>query len=350
MTRIIFPLLCAAATLFASPLAAQSSGVLAPDAPDTYTVQRGDTLWGIAARFLNQPWRWPEVWRMNREAVRNPHLIYPGQVIVLDRNGPSLSIGRVITDQKLSPQVRTEPLESAIQSIPVADIEPFLNRPLVLDESTIAGAATIVATENQRVFMGNGDTVFAKDITPGAETWQIVRAARPLVDPVTKETLAYEAQYLGLARLTVPGRPASAEQPEVPATLQIINAVEEIGPGDRLVRAEQPSNLSYVPHTPGHELQGRILGIYRGVAETGRHYIVTLNIGKREGLEIGHVVALHRERGTVRYDGDGRKETFDLPDNRYGVGFVFRVFERVAYAMVMDTDGHVSVGDLVRRP
>jgi hypothetical protein len=350
MTRIIFSLLCAAALLFAHPLAARSQDALAPDAPDTYVVQRGDTLWSIAERFLQQPWRWPEVWRINRDQVSNPHLIYPGQVIVLDRSGQTLSIGRVLTDQRLSPQVHTEPLDAAIQSIPVADIEPFLTRPLVLDEAIIEGAGTIIATENRRVFMGDGDVIFAKDLSPGPETWQVVRPARPLVHPVTKEVLAYEAQYLGVARQTVPGQPASDERAEVPATLQIVSAVEEIGPGDRLVRSETQRNLSYMPHAPEVDISGRILGIYRGVAETGRHYVVTLTVGKQDGLEVGHVLALHRERGSVRYDGDGRRENFDLPDQRYGVVFVFRVFERVAYAMVMDTSGHVSVGDIVRRP
>lgn len=334
--------------LFASPALSQGA-TLSPNAPDTYTVKRGDTLWSIAERFLEQPWRWPEVWKMNQEQVRNPHLIYPGQVIVLDRNGPHLSVGRVLVDQKLSPQVYSEKLETAISSIPLADIEPFLIRPLVVGEAELRDAGLIVATEGQRVFMGDGDTVFATNIPAGIETWQIFRPARPLVDPETKETLAYEAQYLGVARLTEPGRDGGAGN-EVPATLQIVSAVEEIGPGDRMVRSEQPRVLSYVPHAPDKDLHGRLIGIYRGVAETGRHYVVTLNIGAQDGVEIGHVLALHRERGTVRYKGSEVSQNYDLPDKRYGVAFVFRVFDRVSYALVMDTDGQVTVGDSVRRP
>lgn len=349
MIRIIFPLLCAAMALLAAPAFAQAPRIAA-DAPDTYIVQRGDTLWGISGRFLEQPWRWPEVWRMNREQIRNPHLIYPGQVVVLDRNGPHLSIGRVLGEQQLSPQAYSEALERAIPSIPLADIEPFLNRPLIVDEDALNDAGLVVATENKRVYMGGGDTVFATNIAEGqGESWQLFRPAKPLIDPVTKEKLGYEANFLGTARLIEDGGVSDTGNP-VPATLQIISAVEEIGPGDRLVQAEQARVLSYVPRAPEHDIEGRLIDIYRGVSETGRHNVVTLNIGSQAGLEVGHVLALHRERGTARHKIDGRNQTFDLPNKRYGVAFVFRVFDRVAYALVMDTDGQVTVGDTVHRP
>lgn len=349
MTRIIFPLLCAAATLFATPAWSQSDALRA-DAPDTYTVQRGDTLWGIAERFLQKPWRWPEVWQINREEINNPHLIYPGQVIVLDRMSGRLSIGRVVTDQRLSPKIYSEAVEQAIPSIPLADIEPFLVRQLVVDAEDLAGAGTVVATENQRVYTSEGDIMFAKNISAGAENWQVFRPARPLVDPVTKETLAYEAHYLGEATVVEPGNDSDTPGVSVPTTLRVTSVVEEIGANDRLMVVDQPRILSYVPHAPEVDVDGRIIGIYRGVAETGRHHVVTLNIGARAGLEVGHVIALHRVRGQITYRGDEGKEKFDLPDARYGVAFVFRVFNRVAYALVMDTDGHVSVGDRISRP
>ena len=341
MTRIIFPLLFSVATLLGSAALA-APATLAEDAPDSYTVVRGDTLWDISGRFLKEPWRWPEVWRLNREQIRNPHLIYPGQVIVLDRSGPYLSIGRRIGEDKLQPQVYHEPLDKAVASIPLQAIEPFLTKPLVVDESRLAKAGTIVATETSRVFMGAGDTIFAKDVSPDEKVWQVFRPAKPLIDPLTKELLGYEAAFLGSARVTEAGRPA---------TLEILEAVEEIGTGDRLVAAEQPEVFAYAPHAPDKEIAGRLIGIYRGVAETGRHSVVTLNIGSRDGLERGHVLALHRNRGSVVYkDDDGKRETFALPEKRYGLAFVFRVFDRVAYALVMDTDGHVSIGDAVRKP
>ena len=343
MIRIIFPLLFAVATLLSAPAAAQAPA-LADDAPDSYTVVRGDTLWDISGRFLRQPWRWPEVWRLNREQIRNPHLIYPGQVILLDRSGPYLSIGRRVGDplyEKRFPQTYSETPEQAVPSIPHQIIEPFLTRPLVVDEARLAGAGTIVATETSRVFMGAGDTVFAKNVATGTDVWQVVRPATPLVDPVTGEVLGYEAAFLGTARVTEHG---------VPATLQLTTAVEEIGTGDRLVASERPEVFSYVPHAPEGAVEGRLIGIYRGVVETGRHNVVTLNVGQRDGIERGHVLALHRTRGTVAYTGDEGKETFDLPAQRYGLAFVFRVFDRVAYALVMDSDGPVKIGDSVHTP
>ncbi len=341
MTRIIFPLLFAVATLLSAQASAQPA--LADDAPDTYTVVRGDTLWDISGRFLKQPWRWPEVWRMNRDQIRNPHLIYPGQVIVLDRSGPWLSIGRPVGtgDQRLSPRIYSEPVDEAIPSIPVSVIEPFLTRPLIVDDAQLAGAGTVIATETSRVFMGNGDTVFAKDVDPAHDVWHIFRPARPVVDPATRELLGHEAQYLGTARVSAHG---------VPATLTILSAVEEIGTGDRLMRDDLPTVFSYVPHAPEVEIEGRLIGIYRGVVETGRNHVVTLNIGARDGLEQGHVLALYRNRGSVVHRENGTSEVFHLPEHRYGLVFVFRVFDRLAYALIMDTDGPATIGDSVRRP
>ena len=341
MTRIIFPLLFSVATLL-SAHALAAPATLAENAPDSYTVVRGDTLWDISARFLKEPWRWPEVWRLNREQIRNPHLIYPGQVIMLDRSGPYLTIGRRVGDQKLQPQAYHDTLDTAITSIPMQVIEPFLTKPLVVDEARLANAGTVVATETSRVYMGNGDTIFAKNIQGDEKVWQVFRPAKPLVDPVTKEVLGYEASFLGSARVAAQG---------TPATLEILGAVEEIGTGDRLLPAEQPEVFSFVPHAPEQAVEGRLIGIYRGVAETGRHAVVTLNVGKRDGIERGHVVALNRNRGSVVYkDDEGQRETYNLPEKRYGLAFVFRVFDRVSYALVMDTEGHVSVGDIVRKP
>jgi hypothetical protein len=189
--------------------------------------------------------------------------------------------------------------------------------------------------------MGAGDTVFAKDVTGRDQVFQVFRPARPLIDPVTREVLGHEATFLGTARITEDG---------TPATLSVISAVEEIGTGDRLLVAERPEIFSFVPRSPDAAIDGRLIGIHRGVAETGRHNVVTLNVGSREGLERGHVLALYRNRGTAVYSDDGRKESYDLPSQRYGIAFVFRVFERVAYALVMDSDGQVTVGDSVRKP
>ena len=340
MIRIIFPLIVCIATLVSNTAAAQGAEI-ADDAPDSYTVVKGDTLWGISGRFLKQPWRWPEVWRMNRDQIHNPHLIYPGQIVHLDRSGPWLSIGKRLGIDKRLPQIYEETLGNELPSIPLNVIEPFLNKPLVVDEARLQGAATIIATETNRVFTGMGDTVFAKNVSEDANVWQIFRPATPLNDPITGEIVAYEAAYLGAARVS---------ERSDPVTLEIVDSVEEIGVGDLMLPSERPNVFSFVPHAPENPVDGRVMSIYRGVAETGRLNVVSLNVGERDGIERGHVLALYRNRGLAEYKEDGVKETYQLPEKRYGLVFVFRTFERVSYALVMDSDGQVSIADGARKP
>lgn len=344
MIRIIFPLLMGVSALIAPGLASAAPASLAKDAPDSYEVQRGDTLWGISGRFLNEPWRWPEVWRLNQQQIRNPHLIYPGQIVVLDRNGPYLRLGKRLGPpgvQKLSPQVYSEDISQAISSIPQNVIQPFLSQPLVVDDARLAGSAAIVATQQERVYTGAGDTIFAKNVDPAVKGWQIYRQGRKLTDPDTNELLGYEAFYLGSAQLEAGGEPA---------TLRLTEAVVEIGTGDRMLPVDKPTVFAYAPHPPQGPVAGKLVSIYGGVTDGGKHSVVALSAGRAQGVDEGTVLALYRHRGRVEYKDDGAKEIFALPDQRYGVVFVFRVFDRVSYALVMDTDGAVSVGDRVRQP
>lgn len=342
MIRIIFSLLIGVASLTAFAEAANPAVEIKDNAPDTYVVKKGDTLWEISGKFLTQPWRWPEVWRMNRSQIHNPHLIYPGQLIVLDRNGPSLSIGRQLED-KLSPRVYTSDIAQAIPSIPPEAIEPFLSKPLVVDAKRLENSATIIATQEDRLYTGRGDEVFAKDIDEGQKAWLVYRPVRPLMDPDTRTVLAYEAVYLGSAVV---------EEGGMPATLRITAANQEIGRGDRLVPAEPPKLMAYMPHAPQTDVEGRVISIYGGVAETGADNVVTLNVGENGGLEAGDVLALYRNRGIANYTDpeSGRKEAYKLPEQRYGLLFVFRVFDHIAYGLVMNTDGSVKIGDYVRNP
>ncbi len=346
MIRIIFSVfVCIAALLSGNAWAAGAT--LADDAPDSYTVVKGDTLWGISGRFLKQPWRWPEVWRMNKAQIRNPHLIDPGQVVLLDRSGPWLSVGRRVggssgtTNEKLYPQIYVEGVSAAIPSIPLKDIEPFLNHPLIIDQTRLEGSATIIATDTSRVYMGAGDTVFAKNVPEDIDSWQVYRPARALTRPGTDEIIAYEAVHLGSARVTKHGNPA---------TLELISANEEIGTGDLMLPSERPTVFSYVPHEPDTPIAGQLISIHRGVVETGKMNIIALDVGARDGLEAGHVLALYRNRGTAEFNDDGVKEKFVLPEKRYGLAFVFRVFDRVSYALVMESDGPVTIGDSLRNP
>lgn len=357
MIRIIFPLIFSVAALISGNAAAQQTQPIeiADNAPDSYTVVRGDTLWDISGRFLKQPWRWPEVWKMNRDQIRNPHLIYPGQVVILDRSGPYLSVGRslggksksISGDQKLEPRVYSEPLSAAIPSIPLAAITPFLIQPLVIDDEELPDAGTVIATDHSRLYMGMGDTIYAKNISEGDEVWDVFRRSSPLVDPVTKEKLGYEATFLGTARVVTPGQPAE---------LEILTAVEEIGVDDRLIPREKPELLAFVPHSPEYDVEGRVLALpgrsmgMSNIDETGRYSVVSLSVGSNDGIEVGHVLALHRNRGKVEYKNGFRTEVYDLPEKLYGLVFVFRVFERVSYALVMESLGPVAVGDTVRKP
>jgi hypothetical protein len=347
ITTLIFFLACgiAAAQAPRPPLA------LKPDAPDRYVVVPGDTLWDIATRYTDSPWRWPELWGMNREQIQNPHLIYPGMVLLLDRARGTLSIAGVEPSGavKLSPRVRAESLaREQIPSIPPSVIEPFLTRPLVVEADGLDKAPTIVGTQQDRVILAAGHTAYVRGITdPKEETWYVYRPGPALVDPDTNRILAYEAIYLGTAQLTRPGDPA---------TVVLTSAVQEVNAGDRLVPAGRAQPINYAPRSPAAQLSGRVMAIYGGVSkvgEAGPQQIISINRGRADGIEVGHVLALYSLGGTVR-DVTKRRSAPDalikLPDERAGLAFVFRVFDRVSYALIMHITRPVSPLDVVRTP
>lgn len=346
MRQIISALLIAISTLPASLAFAQDRPIeLAPDAPDRHIVVKGDTLWGISAKFLKDPYRWPEIWRLNDSQIRNPHRIYPGQVVILDREGgePRLKLGTLV---KAEPQIYSDADKEAIPAIPQNVIEPFLSQPLVIEAGALETAARIVATQENRVNVGAGNRFYAQGIAkPAAVLWQIYRPGIPLKDPDNGQVLGHEAVYLGSARLVKEGKEGEA------ATLEATTAKLEISRGDRLVPAAKPEILSYVPHAPKQEIRGRIVSIYGGVGEAGKFSIVTLSRGKGDGLEQGHVLAIYRTGETVtnRFEG-GDPQSIKLPDERFGLLFVFRAFERVSYALVMESSRPVMSGDTVRTP
>ncbi len=312
---------------------------LAENAPARYTVVRGDTLWGISGKYLTEPWRWPELWRMNKAQIRNPHLIYPGQVLVLDRSGATPQLR--LETARLQPRIHSEQPSQAIPSIPPNAIEPFLSQPQVLEEDGLNSAPKIIATQEDRVFLGAGGRAYVSGITGDTRLWQVFRPLKPVTDPQTGEVIGHEAFYLGTARLVAAGEPA---------TVDILTAAREIGVNDRLLPAPRPDVISYVPHAPAQRIEGQIAAIYDGMRDGGKNFIVTLNRGRRDGLERGHVLALYRNSSErVHRDGD-ETTTFKLPAERYGLVFVFSVFERMSYALVMDVTRAVQVSDIVRTP
>ncbi len=327
---------------------AQSNISLKEDAPDRYVVEKGDTLWNIASKFLKEPWRWSEIWKLNQEQIKNPNRIFPGNVLVLDRNrsNPSLTLATTV---KISPQVRSEPLaEEAIPAIRPSSIEPFLSHPLVIEQDGLDKAPRIVATEESRVHIGPGGVAYVAGVDNSKElNWQIFRPGKPLVDPDTQRTLGYEAIFLGTGRMTRSGDPA---------TMQVVTAAQEIGKGDRLIASGKASVNQYLPHAPKGMMQAKVISLYGALAtsEGGPNSIVALNKGTKDGIENGHVLALYRA-GASAVDpastlSRDTAPTIKLPDERYGLVLIFRTFDSVSYALVMESSRPVAPADLLRTP
>jgi len=312
---------------------------LVENAPDRHVVVPGDTLWGIASKFLKDPSRWSEVWKLNANEVKNPHRIYPGQVIVLNRtgSGPQLSL----VEEKLLPRVREENSQQAIPTIPQDAIESFLTRPLVLDETTLEASLRVVAAEDNRNSASAGDNIYVAGNIGNTKEWIIYRPGNTLTDPDTKEVLGREVVVAGTARLVKNGDPA---------TLRITSSKNEISNGDRLLPRPKPEIMSYPQHIPGVSISGRVLTIADGAPDGGRFSVISLSKGAKDGLEIGHVLALYRpgDKFKDRYKGEVKNIT--MPDEKFGLIYVFRVFDRVSYALVMEADRGVTSGDVVRNP
>ncbi|MDR1350994.1 MAG: LysM peptidoglycan-binding domain-containing protein [Zoogloeaceae bacterium] len=391
MSRIISALLLVVAMAAVPAFADEPPLTLVDNAPDRYIVVKGDTLWDISGRFLNEPWRWPEIWRLNRAQIKNPHLIYPGDIVLLDYadGRPRLRLGKPIGsgNVKLSPEVRSEQIAKAIPSIPPNAIEPFISRPLVVEANELADAPQLVGMDDNRVVIGHGDEIFALGISDDHPTWHIYRLGAALKNPVPDNTfgetekdvlgpvetymrgplpaltpvgtekpvdpaiaavgkpgdvLGYEVVYLGTARLKELG--------EV-STLEVLTAREEILQGDLLMPAEEPTLKSYVPHVLEEEVVGgQVISVYGGVGVGSKFSIIALNLGENAGLEPGHVLGIYSKRTATYRDKSQRVQTIALPDKRNGVVFVFRVFGRVSYGLVMEAARPLVVGDVVRKP
>ncbi len=337
------------------------------DAPDRHIVVKGDTLWDISGKFFKDPWKWPKIWGFNKDSIKDPHWIYPGDVIYLDRVSGTLRIGEAATGAsstastdtaqavggassvvatteangvvRLSPRVRDLHSDhDAIPSIPANAIAPFLSRPLVIEEDELKDAPTLIGAREGRVVLGNDDIAFAKGLpSDKGDKWQIYRPGKTFVDPDTDEELGVEAIYLGKAEVT--------NFADI-STLTITSSVQEVHAGDRLVVPSIEDISTYLPRAPESKISASVISIYGGVSQGGQNSIITLNKGKRDGLENGHVLALYRKGEIVKNEG----EEYTLPDQRYGLMFVFRVFNKVSYALVMQTKLPVQLLDHANTP
>jgi len=363
----------------------EDSPTVRSDHPDTYTVVKGDTLWDISARFLEEPWRWPEIWEANPQ-IENPHLIYPGDVISLVyRDGrPILSVARGETGSryiKLSPEVRTYPRDRAIPAIPIEAIRPFLSRPLVVEENEMDSWPYVVSSYDQHLIAGPGNKIYVRGLPEDyAERYSIyrqgpayvlpedIRGARRTLTIHTKysdnkpegEVLGYEALYVGDAVIQRDGDPASAI---------ITSGAREVLVGDRLVpQSDDTGTGDFIPKTPDTEIEGRVLSVIDGVSEIGNYQVVALSVGADQGIESGSVLGIYQTgqivrdkiasrepeetsaRGTyLEYFGlpQAQAELVELPPEFAGVVMVIRVFDRISYALVMDTERSIHVYDKV---
>ena len=347
---------------------------LAPNAPSKYVVKTGDTLWGISGKFLKRPWRWPELWGMNLKQIRDPHLIYPGQTLWLEvvngrarlRAGRRISSGSSGTIQ-MQPRVRVEDMETQpIATIPMHLIEPFLSEPLIVDAETLNSAHWIVGSRDGRQILGTGDRIYARSgdgralqyqEDEEANVYRVFRNAVPIKDPVTQEVLGYEGRFAGRARLVRAETVSSAEDggkagvPEA-AGLDVIAAKEEIRTGDRLLPEPPHEIYNHVPHAPVNPVNGLVVSVYGdSVHYVGQNQIVTINKGTRDGVDHGTVLSLISTGQRIVDKTNGRKgEMVKLPDERNGLLYIFRPFERLSYGLVIEIRDPVKIGDRVEAP
>jgi len=332
----------------AAPAAAQPAAepvVLNPSAPQKYVVQRGDTLWGIASRFLRDPWFWPEIWYVNPQ-IENPHLIYPGDSLTLGVGAdgrPQVQLERG-TGERLSPQVRTQPLEEAIKAIPYEIVASFMSKPSVLEKQQAKSLPYVLAGRDEHVITATGDEIYVMGLN-GTENarYNIVHVGDPLVDPDDHEVVGYQGIYTASARLARTGSPAK---------MIITQSARETVEGDRVVSDSLDVPLDFVPHAPEKAVRGRIMSVIDGVTNIGQYQVVVINRGQRHGLEPGHVLAVFQQGRKVkdRTSGGAFGSNVQLPDERAGTFMVFKTFDRISYGLIMEADHPLLVGDVVGNP
>lgn len=347
---------------------------LAPNAPDSYTVKSGDTLWDISKLFLKSPWRWPELWGMNLNDIKNPHRIYPGQVLLLERMGDKATLrvagssgdGATPGTVRVTPRTRYEALaDLALPALKTRVIEAFLAEPMIVDANTLTAAPRIVSTQENRVLLTKGDRAYARgtnaplmDDQPKEQLFRVFRNAVPLKDPVTSEILGYEAHYVGKAVLArsestteVEGEKGVFSSAVVPATIDIVSAKEEMRVGDRMLPEPAREINSYTPHAPSAPVLARIVSVYgSAVVNAGQSQVVAINRGTQDGMEPGHVLAILKDGARLVDKSDESKPLMKLPDERNGLLMVFRTFDRVSYALILEITDSVRVGDRLVNP
>jgi hypothetical protein len=329
------------------------SPVLNPRHPDSYVVQQGDTLWDIASMFLRDPWYWPEIWQINPQ-VENPHLIFPGDTLSLAYLGdgrPVINVERgpqVVESgsgfERLSPRVRSQPLEEAIATIPYETIASFLSRPRVVEKRQIDDLPYIVA-HREGLIGSAGRDVYVRQVeeeVPVGSVYNVVELGEELVDPDDNDVLGYQGIYVGQGRLDRTGDPG---------TLRMLETEREAIVGNLLMEEEDVTSLNFIPRSPDGEIDGRIISVLSGVSLIGQYSVVVINRGSEAGLEPGHVLRAYQAGRTVRDTQRGAiGQKVRLPDEPAGTMMVFRTSERLSYALVMEATSPLALLDHVRNP
>ena len=350
-----------------STLSAQETGrtmgtttgvTLTPDAPEQYVVKPGDTLWDISKVYLRDPWYWPEIWYVNPQ-VANPHLIYPGDVLrlVYVDGQPRLTIAQRaeggMGGKRLSPQVRREPLSRAITAIPYDVIASFTGRPTLLDKDQVNNAPYVVAMRDDHLIAAAGYEVYANGIPDAAaeSRYSIIHVDGKLRDPDTNDVLGYSGTYVGSGPIANVGSPAK---------LILADSSREALQGDKLFPESVEPGVDFVPHAPPADTDAKVMAV-RDMTVMGQYQIVALNRGSKAGLEPGHVLAINQRGATVRdrYSKGGLSANagaalfarkVELPAERAGIAMVYKTFDDMSFALIMEATHEIRTGDLAQNP
>jgi LysM repeat protein len=330
---------------------AQTAQLIRPDAPMNYTVKRGDTLWDIAAVFLKDPWFWPEIWQINPQ-VENPHLIYPGDVLSLayGANGDAHVSVSQYSGARLQPRLRSEEVEGPVDTLPYAAIAAFLSKPSVMTQEEILHAPHILAFRDEHMIGGTGHEAYIQHLNASLnERFTVVHVGEPIYDYTTNQVVGYQTAYVATAVVNAPGNGITKAL--------LTEASREALRGDRLVLQSGETPLSFTPHAPTGPVDGNIIALTDNAGEVGQYQVVVLNRGAHHGLSPGAVLAVDQRGEVVNDVWKNRpfgKEPFgaivELPYERSGTILVFKVFDRVSYALVIGARAPMRVADRVYNP
>ena len=310
--------------------------------PQNYTIAPGDNLWDISAQFLEEPWRWPEIWAPSSESDQSASL-YPGDTVELDeRNGkPQLRLanGERATI-KLSPQVRVEEISRPVPTIRRDAVAPFIQDSMVVTNAEWQEAPYILGNAEGNLVTLAGSRIYARGGFLDLANYRIFRPGIEYRDPATKESLGAEMRYIGEAAL---------EQDDDPAILRLVSANRELRPGDRLFPLEDGElALDFDPVAVPEDTSGQIIGSLAENILISHYSNVVIDLGEIDGIKPGHVLAVYQPGVTVRDPIEGGN--VKLPENRSGLIMIYKAFDLVSYGLVTESTREIRLFDRVGEP